>query len=589
MAVQALFGLSGTPAAAPTDGAADAHAEGAGDAGAFRATLLAALQGSAPVDKARPGEADDDAPSPTRPEVPADGATLALLALLLSPPSSDVGGPSAGPGAASAAPVGEVAAVAPAGGNTSPGLAADGASNPASGGVAIPTGEAPKPGSLVAGMPERAVAASAPGERPQSPVPSGQRAPRGVASQRPELAGGEPNARPQAPQAPRDTAAATMATPVASSQPLPGERALSGAPDPNGIRLPVGSLAFVEAGTAAVASPAAQAGGAAGATAPLPTAPVLAATGDAVPSLDAAAAPASAATSLPGGPLSPVAPPAAGVMSEAQANGEAGDAAIPAAGEDGTLASRPPALTPAGQAARPGSQAAHDGQLGADAHGGQTGGETASRQGQAAAGAARPIAGAPARVEDLGRGPSDARPDTDGAGEANAEPSLASPGAVSGVHAPAAAGAAQGVERAAEHARPLVDQLAHGLHLAGERPGQAVRLVLQPEGLGGVALRIGLTHAGVNVHIAVDNPATRELVQASWPQLSQALDQQGMAVDRVFVELAQSQLGQSGAGQQPAYQQASPRSAPAPAPRPPAPSPQADTVEVSAHRVDYRV
>jgi flagellar hook-length control protein FliK len=94
----------------------------------------------------------------------------------------------------------------------------------------------------------------------------------------------------------------------------------------------------------------------------------------------------------------------------------------------------------------------------------------------------------------------------------------------------------------------------------------------------------------VNVHIAVDNPATRDLVQSSWPQLSHALDHQGMAVDRVFVELAQSQLGQSGAGQQPAYQQAPPRSAaPSVARGPARETATTAAVEAAANRVDYHV
>jgi flagellar hook-length control protein FliK len=270
---------------------------------------------------------------------------------------------------------------------------------------------------------------------------------------------------------------------------------------------------------------------------------------------------------------------------------ESGDAAS----GDGSVSGRTgePTVTAAASHAEP--QTAGSGQPGLGGQAGQNGDGAEARQEQASAPVRPASTSATDGVAAMQAGRSEQWLDTARPAEASADPSIAPTAAANGAAAAAGVQGTHGVEHSAESARPLVDQLAHGVHLAGERPGQAVRLVLQPEGLGGVALRIGLTHAGLNVHIAVDNAATRDLVQASWPQLSQTLDQQGMSVDRVFVELAQSQLGQGylgqgGAGQQSAYQQAPPRPAAPVLAREPAAEPsRGETIERSAHRVDYSV
>jgi flagellar hook-length control protein FliK len=64
-------------------------------------------------------------------------------------------------------------------------------------------------------------------------------------------------------------------------------------------------------------------------------------------------------------------------------------------------------------------------------------------------------------------------------------------------------------------------------------------MVLQPEGLGTVTVRVSVERAGLGVHIAVDNAQTREMVQASWPQLQQALDQRGLTVQSMLLDLSQ--------------------------------------------------
>jgi flagellar hook-length control protein FliK len=136
---------------------------------------------------------------------------------------------------------------------------------------------------------------------------------------------------------------------------------------------------------------------------------------------------------------------------------------------------------------------------------------------------------------------------------------------------------------------PLLDQLADSLRLASDQAGRSVRLLLQPEGLGEVNVRVALGEGGVSVHLAVSNAAAHDLIQSTWPQLSQALQQQGLAVDQLALALGQGPVG-GGPGHQPGSQQ--PAAAPAhTAPhRRPAERPTADEGAArSASQVDYRV
>lgn len=95
----------------------------------------------------------------------------------------------------------------------------------------------------------------------------------------------------------------------------------------------------------------------------------------------------------------------------------------------------------------------------------------------------------------------------------------------------------------ASAATPVVSQIADGALLAARNIGQSVEMILQPEGLGTVSLRVTVERAGLGVHIAVDNPQTRELVQASWPQLQQTLDQRGLSVQSMLLDLSQGRSG----------------------------------------------
>jgi flagellar hook-length control protein FliK len=88
-------------------------------------------------------------------------------------------------------------------------------------------------------------------------------------------------------------------------------------------------------------------------------------------------------------------------------------------------------------------------------------------------------------------------------------------------------------------AQHITNQIADLAQAASRRLGQNVQMVLQPEGLGTVTLKVSLERGGLNVHLAVDNQQTREMVQASWPQLQQALDQRGLTVQSMLLDLSQ--------------------------------------------------
>jgi hypothetical protein len=99
------------------------------------------------------------------------------------------------------------------------------------------------------------------------------------------------------------------------------------------------------------------------------------------------------------------------------------------------------------------------------------------------------------------------------------------------------------VQASAATAPPLTTQIVDGAMLAARRIGQSVEMILQPEGLGAVTLRVTLERGGLGVHLAVENPQARELVQASWPQLQQALEQRGLAVQSMMLDLSSGRGG----------------------------------------------
>ena len=142
----------------------------------------------------------------------------------------------------------------------------------------------------------------------------------------------------------------------------------------------------------------------------------------------------------------------------------------------------------------------------------------------------------------------------------------------------------------------LVSQLDAGLGRALQQPGRAVRVTLEPEGLGSVTLHVAVADSGVRVHIAVDKPSTRDLVEATWSQLSQACEQRGIAVDQVVVELMSqaSAFGDAGFQRTPTRHESPMPRAVSRAPGPLAVGSQAEQssggpLEVALHRIDYRI
>jgi len=138
-------------------------------------------------------------------------------------------------------------------------------------------------------------------------------------------------------------------------------------------------------------------------------------------------------------------------------------------------------------------------------------------------------------------------------------------------------------------APPLAAQLADAAHLAVERRGSSVHLQLQPEGLGAVDLRVASGDQGLAIHIAVDDPATRDLVQAAVGQLSQNLEGRGLSVAHLLVDLATGQGGQDGGTRQNQFEQAAARGqtdlAAALGERDDSP----EATRADDHRIDYRV
>jgi flagellar hook-length control protein FliK len=102
------------------------------------------------------------------------------------------------------------------------------------------------------------------------------------------------------------------------------------------------------------------------------------------------------------------------------------------------------------------------------------------------------------------------------------------------------------VQAAPATAPPIATQIADGALMAARRIGQSVEMILQPEGLGSISLRVTSERAGLAVHMAVENPQAREMVQASWPQLQQALEQRGLTVQAMLLDLSNGRGGGQG-------------------------------------------
>lgn len=100
---------------------------------------------------------------------------------------------------------------------------------------------------------------------------------------------------------------------------------------------------------------------------------------------------------------------------------------------------------------------------------------------------------------------------------------------------------------------PLAEQLASGVRRALDSPGHRVRLRLEPRGLGTVELRVSLGEngGGLRVTISVDQTTTRDLVQGGWSDLNRVLEQRGIGIEQLQLELTSGFGGGPGAERQP--------------------------------------
>ena len=128
---------------------------------------------------------------------------------------------------------------------------------------------------------------------------------------------------------------------------------------------------------------------------------------------------------------------------------------------------------------------------------------------------------------------------------------------------------------------------------AFDSPGRAVHIQLQPETLGGLTVRVTAEDNMVRLHISAEHAATRDLIEATGPQLTQTLEAKGISVDRMVVDVAMSGALMSFSG---SYDQSSRSSGGAFARgtargRVPGPSAVRTPTRTlaSVHQIDYRV
>lgn len=73
-------------------------------------------------------------------------------------------------------------------------------------------------------------------------------------------------------------------------------------------------------------------------------------------------------------------------------------------------------------------------------------------------------------------------------------------------------------------------RLAEGLSLRLGETGQEIELLIQPEHLGPVEIRIGMEESAAQVRIVTDNPQAAQLFQSAEPRLAEALSRAGLAL-----------------------------------------------------------
>jgi flagellar hook-length control protein FliK len=106
---------------------------------------------------------------------------------------------------------------------------------------------------------------------------------------------------------------------------------------------------------------------------------------------------------------------------------------------------------------------------------------------------------------------------------------------------PSSAAAPLSAPDQAAAARPaeVVAQIAQQAELYRLPGARGVRIQLNPDGLGGVEVTLRYSPAGtLQLHLAVEHQSTRELVEAGWSDLRDALGLQGIAADRLVMSVA---------------------------------------------------
>jgi flagellar hook-length control protein FliK len=89
--------------------------------------------------------------------------------------------------------------------------------------------------------------------------------------------------------------------------------------------------------------------------------------------------------------------------------------------------------------------------------------------------------------------------------------------------------------RTPEIARTLVDQVIKALQLEVKGPVSEMRLKLEPESLGELALRVRVEEGKMQARIEVSQPAVKAVIEGNLPQLRQALATQGIQMDRIDI------------------------------------------------------
>lgn len=93
----------------------------------------------------------------------------------------------------------------------------------------------------------------------------------------------------------------------------------------------------------------------------------------------------------------------------------------------------------------------------------------------------------------------------------------------------------------------VIEQVAYVIQVA-HRGGEEMRLHLSPADLGALQVNVSVHDGVLSARLEAQNPATRQLLADNLSQLKDSLTQQGVAFDRIDVQLAGSQTGYGGTG-----------------------------------------